>query len=112
MSNSWLASGSSFAWSALSYERVIPQVNGSLRMNFIAFGFGVPSISAIFGILGVAHRRVHWIAIRFGRSDGNGIQRGVQRVPRQDRALDACRQVAHARKYGEPAEVMRLVFDL
>jgi hypothetical protein len=34
----------------LSYERDIPQVNGSLRMNFIAFGFGVGSISAIFGI--------------------------------------------------------------
>jgi hypothetical protein len=28
----------------------MPQVSGSLRMNFIAFGFGVGSISAIFGI--------------------------------------------------------------
>jgi hypothetical protein len=49
MSNSAAASGSFSAGPALSYERVIPQVSGSLRMNFIAFGFGVGSISAIFG---------------------------------------------------------------
>jgi len=51
MSNSMEASASSCACSALSYERVTPQVSGSLRVNFIAFGLGVSSISAIFGIL-------------------------------------------------------------
>src|SRR3954469_18757852 len=50
MSKSAAARGSFSAWAALSYERVIPQVNGSLRMNFIAFGFGVGSMSAILGI--------------------------------------------------------------
>jgi hypothetical protein len=30
---------------------VIPQVSGSVRMNFTAFGLGVSSISAILGIL-------------------------------------------------------------
>ena len=29
----------------------MPQVSGSLSTNFIAFGFGVGSISAIFGML-------------------------------------------------------------
>jgi hypothetical protein len=42
---------SPFAAPALSYERDIPQVNGSLRMNFIAFGLGVGSISEIFGMI-------------------------------------------------------------
>jgi hypothetical protein len=28
----------------------MPQVNGSLSTNFIAFGFGVGSISEIFGM--------------------------------------------------------------
>jgi hypothetical protein len=28
----------------------MPQVSGSFNTNFIAFGFGVGSISAIFGI--------------------------------------------------------------
>ncbi len=51
MSNSADASGSSFASSALAYEREMPQVSGSLSTNFIAFGFGVGSISAIFGML-------------------------------------------------------------
>ena len=50
MAKSFAASGSSFACSAFSYEREIPQVNGSLSTNFIAFGFGVGSISAILGI--------------------------------------------------------------
>ena len=35
---------------ALSYERDTPQVSASRRTNFIAFGLGVPSISAILGI--------------------------------------------------------------
>ncbi len=30
----------------------MPQVSGSLRMNFLAFGFGVGSTSAILGMLG------------------------------------------------------------
>src|SRR5262247_4419889 len=51
MSNSFEASGSSFACAAFSYEREMPHVRGSRRMNFIAFGFGVGSISAIFGIV-------------------------------------------------------------
>ena len=46
-----LASASPFAASALSYERVMHPDNGSLRMNFIAFGFGVGSISAILGMM-------------------------------------------------------------
>jgi hypothetical protein len=29
----------------------MPQVRGSLSTNFIAFGFGVGSISSIFGIV-------------------------------------------------------------
>ena len=32
----------------------------------------------------------------------------MQRVPRQDRAFDARRQIAHAREYRQPPEVMLL----
>src|SRR5687768_17513760 len=118
MSKSAAASGSFSACAALSYERVIPQVSGSLRMNFIAFGFGVGSISAILGIvwsllffaLGDAARRrfVHRIVVGFGRRRSDRIERRVQRVPRQNRALDAGRQVFHAGENGQPPEVMRL----
>ena len=109
MANSAAASGSSFACSAFSYERAMPQVSGSLRMNFFAFGFGVSSMSAILGIAGSgsADRRVHRIVVRFGRRARDRVERGVQRVPRQDRAFDARRQVAHAGEHREPAEMVR-----
>ena len=116
MSNSAAASGSSGACSALSYEREMPQVSGSLRTNFIAFGFGV---AFDFGDLG--HRVRRPLSLRARASDPSSpsvdvvsdrIERGMQRMPRQDRALHARRQVAHAGEDREPAEVMRPAFDV
>src|SRR3989344_4203267 len=104
MSNKALAIGSSAACSGRSYERVTPQVSGSRRMNFIALGFGVGSISAIFGMVNIADA-VTGNALFGGSRVGAGKCR-VQRMPRQDGALHPHRQVAYAGEYRQAAEVM------
>src|SRR4051794_35127312 len=113
MSNSAAASGSSCACAAFSYERLMPQVSGSLRMNFFAFGFGVSSISSILGMIklassGIAHGGVHGILLGFRGSNGDGIQCRMQRMPWEDRAFDPGRQIPHAGKNGQAAEMMGL----
>src|SRR5262245_31836361 len=109
MSNRAAASGSSFASSALEYERASPQVSGSFNTNFIGFGLGVGSISAIFGTSGTpSNRGVHRVFLGLGRSACDRVQRRMQRVPGQDRALDAGGQIAHAGENGEPAEMIGL----
>src|SRR4030067_3055483 len=51
MANNWEASGSAAADSALSKERAVPQGNLSFSTNLTACGFGVSSMSAIFGMI-------------------------------------------------------------
>src|SRR4030067_718237 len=105
MANNWEASGSAAADSALSKERAVPQVNLSFSTSLTAFGFGVSSMSAILGMgcqqflvwlflaYSSARNRIGFAFSRdrnfvpFGRVQ-NRMQRGMQRMPWQDRALD------------------------
>src|SRR5258706_12197571 len=96
MSNSADANAPSLACSALSYERVMPQVSGSLRMNFIAFGLGVPSISDIFGISKPNHlsrQNIHHQASPIGACMGSSSDS----VEVLETALNAACSVCHGR---------------
>src|SRR5674476_1054063 len=113
MANNALASGSSCACPAFSYECPKPQVRGSRKTNFFAFGLGVSSISEIFGMAvvssSIAQRRVHRVSLGLGGGAGFGVESGLQCVPRQDGALHAHWQLADARENRQPTNV-RAVF--
>src|SRR5690554_6470391 len=104
MAKRLFARGTSEASSKSSKERVTkPCVIGSFKTNFIALGFGVCSISAIFmssSLFGpdvfFTFRRRHLLA----------MNRGMQRVRGQLGTLDALRKLADPGEHGQMPQMM------
>ena len=56
---------------------------------------------------GVTYRGVHGIILRLGRGGVNGMKRGVQRMPRQNRAFHPRRQIAYPRENRQTPQMVR-----
>src|SRR6185503_321147 len=56
----------------------------------------------------VADRGVHRVGFRLGGRAVDRVERRVQRVPRQNRAFHAGRQIAYAREHRQAPELVRL----